>query len=109
MQCGAAVVPVAQFGTSEVQPIGAMMPKFFKRVEIRMGPALHFEAPAADDGPRPGLGEHRRVTDEIMRAIASLSGQEVVDAYANRDRGLLSAPGSDAEPTPPEERAGVRA
>ena len=109
MQCGAAVVPVAQFGTAEVQPIGVMMPKLFKRVELRMGPPLRFGLPAAENGARPGLGEHRRVTDEIMDAIASLSGQEYVDAYANRDRGRLSAPGSDAEPTPLEERTRTRA
>ena len=108
MQCGAAVVPVAQFGTAEVQPIGAMMPKLFKRVELRMGPARRFELPASENGARPGLGEHRRVTDQIMRDIASLSGQEYVDSYANRDRGRLSAPGSDAEPTPPEERTRAR-
>ena len=109
MQCGATVVPVAQFGTAEVQPIGVMTPKFFRRVEVRMGPPLHFEAPAADSGSKPGLGEHRRVTDQIMREIATLSGQEYVDEYAKRDRARLSAPGSDAEPTPPEERTGARA
>ena len=108
MQCGAPVVPVAQFGTAEVQPIGAMVPKFFKRVELRMGPPLRFEAPAGDDGAPAGIGEHRRVTDEIMRQIASLSGQEYVEEYAKRDRARLSAPGSDAEPTPPEERARAR-
>jgi hypothetical protein len=34
-----------------------------------------------------------------MRAIAEMSGQEYVAEYARRDRGLLSAPGSDAQPT----------
>ena len=109
MQCGAAVVPVAQFGTAEVQPIGVMMPKFFRKVVLRMGPPLHFEPENSANGSKPGLGEHRRVTDQIMREIASLSGQEYVEEYAKRDRARLSAPGSDAEPTPPEERSEARA
>jgi hypothetical protein len=38
-----------------------------------------------------------------MEAIAALSGQEYVDSYAKRDRGRLAAPGSEAEPLPPDE------
>ena len=40
-----------------------------------------------------------------MEAIAALSGQERVDRYASRDKGRLSAPGSEAEPSPPEAQA----
>jgi 1-acyl-sn-glycerol-3-phosphate acyltransferase len=101
-------VPVAQFGTAEVQPIGAMKPKLFKRVRVRMGRPIRFEAPASTDGAAGTPEALRRNTDEIMRAIAALSGQEYVDHYAKRDRGLGSAPGSDAEPTPPEERIRAR-
>ncbi|MDA8047051.1 MAG: lysophospholipid acyltransferase family protein [Actinomycetota bacterium] len=117
IQCGAPVVPVAQFGTAGVQPIGALLPKLFKRVHLEMGAPLRIGPDAGGPdpgragaeagssgtggGPRamPGPRELRRITDEIMRAIADLSGQEYVGAYAKRDRGLLSAPGSDAEPT----------
>ncbi|HVA74434.1 MAG TPA: lysophospholipid acyltransferase family protein [Acidimicrobiales bacterium] len=98
MQCGAPVVPVAQFGTAEVQPIGAKTLRPFKRVEVRMGEPLRWAAPR-HDGDSAGL---RDFTNEIMSAIQSLSGQERVDVYAKRDRGLLSAPGSEAEPSPPE-------
>lgn len=102
LQCGAPVVPVAQFGTVDVQPIGAMLPRLFKPVKVRMGQPLRFEAPAApDDGPLPA-DELRRITDEIMSAVASLSGQDYIDRYAKRDRGMLDAPGSDAEPSPPK-------
>jgi 1-acyl-sn-glycerol-3-phosphate acyltransferase len=104
MQCNAAVVPVAQFGTAEVQPIGVTMPKFFKRVSLRMGEPLRFEPSANLDGTRSGPGDLRRVTDEIMKAIAALSGQEYVDSYAKRDRGRLAAPGSEADPLPPDEK-----
>lgn len=101
-QCGAPVVPVAQSGTAEVQPIGAMMPKLFKPVRLRMGPPLRYQAQAAPGDGRPSSTELRAFTDEVLHAVASLSGQEYVDRYAKRDRGFLDAPGSDAEPSPPK-------
>jgi len=97
MQCNAPVVPVAQFGTAEVQPIGAMWPKFFRRIKVRMGPPLRWQAASEDSGAL------RQFTDEIMAAIAVLSGQELVPNYAKRDKGRLSAPGSEADPHPREE------
>lgn len=101
-QCGAPVVPVAQSGTAEVQPIGAMMPKIFKPVCLRMGAPLRYQAQVAPADGRPDNADLRAFTDEVMHAIASLSGQEYVDRYAKRDRGFLDAPGSDAEPSPPK-------
>jgi 1-acyl-sn-glycerol-3-phosphate acyltransferase len=94
LQCNAPIVPVAQFGTSDVQPIGARWPKLFRRVEVRMGTPLCWGGGAG--GPE-GL---RVLTDELMTAIARLSGQEVVSHYASRDKGRLSAPGSEADPIP---------
>jgi 1-acyl-sn-glycerol-3-phosphate acyltransferase len=94
LQCDAPIVPVAQFGTSEVQPIGAMWPKLFRRVEVKMGRPLRWGSGAG--GPE----ELRVFTDELMTAIAGLSGQEVVPHYASRDKGRLSAPGSEADPIP---------
>ena len=101
-QCGAPVVPVAQFGTAEVQPIGVMIPKLFRPVRLRMGAPVRYKAAATTDGDRPVHTELRAFTDELMRAIASLSGQEYVDQYAKRGRGRADAPGSDAEPSAPE-------
>ncbi len=101
-ECGAPVVPVAQLGTAQVQPIGAMWPKLFRRVEIRMGSPLRF------DGSGDGSTDLRQFTDQLMAAIAALSGQEQVDRYATRDGGRLSAPGSEAEPYRPR-GAGARA
>lgn len=98
MQCNAPVVPVAQFGTAAVQPIGAKMLRPFKRVELKLGEPLWWHG-TSDDADSSGL---REFTDEVMAAIQALSGQERVDAYAKRDRGRLSAPGSEAEPLPPE-------
>ena len=101
VQCGAPVVPVAQFGTADVQPIGAMVPRLFKPVRLKMGAPLRFETPATNGDAGVPSAELRRMTDRIMEAIGSLSGQEYVDSYAKRDRGLYDAPGSDAEPSHP--------
>jgi 1-acyl-sn-glycerol-3-phosphate acyltransferase len=95
-QCAAPVVPVAQFGTAQVQPIGSRWPKLFRRVTLKMGPPLRWQ------GTGDEANDLRQFTDRLMAAIAALSGQERVDEYASRDRGRLSAPGSEAEPYPPE-------
>lgn len=99
VQCQAPVVPVAQFGTAAVQPIGRLVPRPFRPVRVKMGQPLQFPPPAASDVQLDtGPGDLRQYTDQIMRAIASLSGQEYVGSYANRDRARLSAPGSEADP-----------
>jgi 1-acyl-sn-glycerol-3-phosphate acyltransferase len=97
IQCQAPVIPVAQFGTAAVQPIGAMWPKLFRRVAVKMGQPLHWEGESTEGGA-PGASDQREFTNEIMRAIQQLSGQDRVDVYATRDKGRLSAPGSEAEP-----------
>jgi 1-acyl-sn-glycerol-3-phosphate acyltransferase len=94
MQCHAPIIPVAQFGTAEVQPIGAMWPRLFRQVDVTMGEPVWW------DGGTGGTRQLRDFTDRVMAAIASLSGQEMVSEYATRDRGRLSAPGSEAHPVP---------
>ena len=42
--------------------------------------------------------ELRKMTDQVMSAIAAMSGQEQAGMYARHDRERLSAPGSEAEP-----------
>jgi 1-acyl-sn-glycerol-3-phosphate acyltransferase len=96
--CGAPVVPVAQCGTAEIQPIGAMWPRLFRPVTVKMGEPLRWPGSNGGDGP----GALRDFTDEVMAAIANLSGQERMTDYAKRDRGRLAAPGSEAEPLPPD-------
>src|SRR5437660_6433533 len=61
LQCGATVIPVAQFGTAEVQPIGTMAPRPFKRVSMKMGRPVRLDASGAGTA---GAGDHRRLTDE---------------------------------------------
>jgi 1-acyl-sn-glycerol-3-phosphate acyltransferase len=100
MQTGAAVVPVAQFGTVDVQPIGSRAIKLFRPVAIKMGEPLRWPGKSAE-GESDAVAL-RRFTEEIMDAIQELSGQERVPHYAKRDRGLRAAPGSEAEPIPPD-------
>jgi 1-acyl-sn-glycerol-3-phosphate acyltransferase len=102
MNCNAVVIPVAQFGTAKVQPIGVTMPKFFKPVRVKVGLPMRMPDVSGEDAAATA-GAMRRFTDEIMVAISELSGQEVVKGYAKRDRGRAAAPGSEAEPIPRNE------
>ena len=103
MQTGAPVVPVAQLGTAAIQPIGSKTIKLFRPIHIKMGEPLHYRSPAArGNGSEGHNASLRAFTDEIMEAISGLSGQERMTHYAKRDRGRLSAPGSEADPIPPD-------
>ncbi|MEU8589275.1 lysophospholipid acyltransferase family protein [Streptomyces sp. NPDC048664] len=74
---GAPVVPVALLGTDRVQPVGARLPRP-RRVTVRFGRPLRF---APDDPAARGARARREATDEIMKAIQELSGQELSGAY----------------------------
>lgn len=80
LESGAPVVPVGIKGTERIQPVGARFPRPAK-VSVRFGRPISF-AGRFDDVPR---GRARRIiADEVMDAIAALSGQERVDAYNER-------------------------
>jgi len=76
IESGAPVVPVAMFNTAEIQPTGQIVPKV-RRVEMVFGEPMYFSGDSSD------LAFVRQVTDQIMKAIKDLSGQEYVDAYAS--------------------------
>jgi 1-acyl-sn-glycerol-3-phosphate acyltransferase len=77
LSCHAAVVPVALAGTAEVQPIGAKVPRIRRPVSVRIGAPRRW--PSTEEASNHG--SLRRVTEEIMVAVAQLSGQERVDHY----------------------------
>ncbi len=77
---GCPLVPVGIRGTAELQPPGARLPRMRRRCAIAVG------APLADTGGEPRKSAARSVTDELMRRIASLSGQEYVAHYSARPR-----------------------
>ncbi|WP_037856616.1 lysophospholipid acyltransferase family protein [Streptomyces sp. NRRL S-340] len=78
LEAGVPVVPCAMIGTFEAQPPGRVVPRVHP-VVIRFGEPLDFSRYAGMEGEKAVL---RAVTDEIMYAILSLSGQEYVDRYA---------------------------
>lgn len=71
---GAPVVPVALEGTERLQPVGKRLPRPH-RVTVRFGRPLHFT------GDPAAARSRRAVTDEVMAAIAELSGQERADRF----------------------------
>lgn len=79
MATGAPVIPVAMIGSNIAQPIGQVIPSTRHRVGIVVGEPLDFSRYQGLDNDRFVL---RSITDEIMYALMSLSGQEYVDLYA---------------------------
>jgi 1-acyl-sn-glycerol-3-phosphate acyltransferase len=74
LTCAAPVVPVALEGTERLQPVGRRLPRPH-RVTVRFGAPLTFTGDAGSARTR------RAVTDEVMRAIGELSGQERADRF----------------------------
>lgn len=75
---GAPIIPVAMIGTFEALPKGQSMPRF-NRCRVKFGAPLDYTAQSkGKEGDRATL---RWITDEVMAAIAALSGQEYVDEY----------------------------
>jgi 1-acyl-sn-glycerol-3-phosphate acyltransferase len=80
LTAGVPVVPVGLQGTENIQPIGHRFPRRAK-VTVRFGKPIDF-AGRYDGVPR---GRARReATDEIMRAIQGLSGQQEAGVYNER-------------------------
>jgi 1-acyl-sn-glycerol-3-phosphate acyltransferase len=77
---GAPVVPVGLIGTERLQPYGARVPRLV-RVTARFGPPMDFKGRL--EGVPAGRAR-REVTDEVMAAIQSLSGQEPAGVYNER-------------------------
>jgi 1-acyl-sn-glycerol-3-phosphate acyltransferase len=78
LNTGAPVLPVAMIGTRKMLPPGKPVPRPTK-IEVRIGKPLEFGHLAGD----PPARARRTIADEVMRAIADLSGQEYVHEYAS--------------------------
>lgn len=79
LAAGVPVIPVAMIGTDRVLPPGRTIPRL-RKVSIRVGPPLTFEAYR---DRKPASLARREITDEVMKAIQVLSGQEYVPVYAS--------------------------
>jgi 1-acyl-sn-glycerol-3-phosphate acyltransferase len=95
------VVPVAMIGSREAQTPGQGIP-YPKRVGCVFGARLSFEKyySVFDEAVLNGDGDKqheimREVTDEIMREIQRVSGQEYVDVYASKFKSNNSVPPSE--------------
>jgi 1-acyl-sn-glycerol-3-phosphate acyltransferase len=88
------VIPVAMSGTDHVLPPGRKVPRVGK-IKIQVGKPLTFEAALA----LPSASRQRRaITDEVMTAIQTLSGQEYVAMYASARKEELAAERNGAGP-----------
>lgn len=78
METGCPIVPVAIIGSDTLQPVGTVVPKKGK-TQVIYGAPIPVERKDAEDVTHDDL---RALTDQVTRAIQSMSGQEYVDEYA---------------------------
>ena len=88
IESGAPVVPCAMIDTFQFQPPGTLRPNMRFRPAVRFGEPLDFSRYHGREADGPLL---RTITDEIMQAIAKLSGQEYVDIDARRAKAELAS------------------
>ena len=102
LEAGVPVIPVAMIGTNIAQPIGQVIPTPM-RLGVVFGEPLDFSRYQGMENDRFIL---RSVTDEIMYALLSISGQEYVDMYAATAKARIAA-GKDPLSGDPVEGAGT--
>ena len=72
------IIPCAMIDTDKAQPPGQVIPNVM-RVGVRVGRPIHHPEHAGQIDDHEAL---RKITDEVMRELQKLSGQEYVDEYA---------------------------
>jgi len=80
LTAGVPVVPVGLTGTDKLQPIDTTLPRI---VPVTVAFGAPIEVAGRYDGVPPGKAR-REITDEIMRAIQALTGQEEAGIYNDR-------------------------
>ena len=75
IESGAPIIPVAMSNTDKIQPTGKIIPNLH-RVGMIFGEPMYFNGDSTD------LQYLRVVTDQIMKKIQEMSGQEYIDIYA---------------------------
>ena len=86
LKSGLPVIPVGMMGTRRVLPPGKLVPRPGK-VEVRIGKPLVFDPALADEPPAKA---RRIITEQVMAAIADLTGQEYVHVYASDRKAELA-------------------
>ena len=90
---GLPVIPVAMHRTDRLLAPGHIVPRP-TRIKISIGKPLTF-GPEVLRGPQAKA--RRAITDEVMRAIQNLSGQEYVPVYASAHKEALAAANGAAQ------------
>jgi 1-acyl-sn-glycerol-3-phosphate acyltransferase len=88
LDTGAPVIPIGMVGTFQVLPASRRLPRS-GRVHIRIGAPLHFAASFTEPNGRA----QRAVTEEIMRSIGDLSGQQQTDIFADQFKKAIGLAG----------------
>ena len=101
---GLPVIPVAMSGTDRVLPPGHKVPRVAK-IKITVGEPLTCES--YRDLPSAAR-QRRAITDEVMKRIQALSGQEYVPVYASARKEELAAARNGDRPGPVSRRPGER-
>lgn len=93
LHSGLPVIPVGVSGTDRVLPPGHKVPRITSGIRIRIGEPLTFDT---YKGQPCGARQRRAVTDEVMKSIQALTGQEYVPVYASVHKEQLAADGNGA-------------
>lgn len=91
LDTGAPIVPVAMFGTRETNPPGTVVPRPGP-VRVVFGEPLNPADYADSAGDR---AVERAFTDDLMKALQQLSGQEYVDRYSADVKAEIAAQEAD--------------
>ena len=86
LHTGAPIVPVGIIGTDQVQPPARRLPRLRGDVRVRFGAPIDLGRWA---GRGRSAGVKREITDELMDAIAALSGQARVGHVAPVERTVM--------------------
>ena len=78
---GAPIIPTGIVGTDQIQPPDAPVPRPFRPASITFGRPI---VPSRYTEGGPDRLVQRRITDEVMFEIRSMTGQRYVDRYATR-------------------------
>ncbi len=89
LRSGAPVVPVALWGTQNLQPVGA---RFIRPADVLVRYGTPIDFTGRFDGVPTGKAR-RAITDEIMATIHSMSGQELAGKYNERPAKPVSPAG----------------
>jgi 1-acyl-sn-glycerol-3-phosphate acyltransferase len=87
LESKAPLLPCAVIGTDVVQPPGRRMPRLAP-VAVRFGPPMDLDRYV---GRKRDARLFREMTDDVMRAIQELSGQEYIEVYASTYKEELAA------------------